>query len=351
MATESSATKMSYEKAGVSIRTADAAKEQMAEHLKTSNPRVLNKFGAFGSLVDGHFEGYKHPVLVLKMEEPGTKPLLAAAHGRLDGIAYDLVNHLINDVVVMGAKPVAILDTIVCGKLEKETVVKFVKAIADACRAQHCDLVGGETSEQPRVIPSGTYIFSAAAVGVVDKEKIIDGATISAGDQILAVASNGLHTNGYTLIRSLLDADSKLAELKLSDGTRFIDAVLEPHLCYNLALQEVFARTRLTGLAHITGGGIAGNLIRVLPEEARAVINLNAVEILPVFKAVKAAARGDDADLLQSLNLGVGLVIVLPKSSQKETIEILSHHGHRAYPIGEIQSGKKEVSFSGSLGW
>ncbi len=342
---------MTYEKAGVSISNADDTKKLMSKSLETSNPRVLNKFGAFGSLVDGVFTDCKHPVLVLKMEEPGSKQLLASQHKRLAGVGYDLVNHLINDVVVMGARPIAVLDTIVCGALEKEVVVELVAAVADACRAQDCDLVGGETSEQPRVLPAGSYILSAAALGVVDREKIVDGSAIREGDVVLAVASNGLHTNGYTLVRSLLDANPELASSEVSGGQTFLDAVLEPHTCYSKALQELFSQVRVAGLAHITGGGIAGNLVRVLPEGAHAEIDASKIEVLPVFKVIRDIGSISDEEMLRSLNCGVGLTAVVRADDAQKTISILEKHGHHTYQIGVIKAGKAEVSFTGKLAW
>lgn len=345
---------MTYAQAGVNIDNADDTKRSMARELETNNPRVLNKFGAFGSLIDGVFHDCAHPVLVLKMEEPGSKQLLAAQHNRLPAVGYDLVNHLINDVVVMGARPIAVLDTIVCGALQKEVVVGLVAAIADACRAQGCDLVGGETSEQPRVLPSGSYILSAAAVGVVDKSKIIDGAAIQAGDVVIAVASNGLHTNGYTLVRSLLDADPGLAGRSVGDGESFLDAVLRPHTCYNHALQALFKALRVTGLAHITGGGIAGNLVRVLPPRVEAVIACEQIEVLPVFKAIRDAAGCDDAEMLKSFNVGVGLTVVARRADLAAIIEVFRQHGHQAYPIGTIEaaaSASPTVALRGGLRW
>jgi phosphoribosylformylglycinamidine cyclo-ligase len=342
---------MTYEKAGVSISNADDTKKLMSKSLETSNPRVLNKFGAFGSLVDGVFTDCKHPVLVLKMEEPGSKQLLAAQHKRLAGVGYDLVNHLINDVVVMGARPIAVLDTIVCGALEKEVVVELVASVADACRAQDCDLVGGETSEQPRVLPAGSYILSAAALGVVDKEKIVDGSAIREGDVVLAVASNGLHTNGYTLVRSLLDAHPDLGSSEIAGGQTFLDAVLEPHTCYSKALQELFAQVRVTGLAHITGGGIAGNLVRVLPQGAHAEVDASRIKVLPVFKVIRDIGAISDEEMLRSLNCGVGLTAVVRAGDVEKTIAILEKYGHHTYPIGVIKAGKAEVSFAGRLSW
>ena len=341
---------LTYADAGVDISVADAAKEQMARVLDTENPIVLNRVGAFASLIDGSFRRYRHPTLVLKMEEPGSKQLLAAQHNRLEEVGYDLVNHLLNDVVVMGAQPIAVLDTIICGKLEKDRVVGLVRAMANACRAQGCELVGGETSEQPRVIPSGSYILSAAALGVVDRDRIIDGRQIAPGDVVVAVPSNGLHTNGYTLVRSLLE-NHPGRETHPVDGMTFIEAALLPHLCYSTPLQKAFEKITIHGLAHITGGGIEGNLIRVLPEQRRAVIELSNLRIPPVFHAIREWGAVPDHDMLRTFNLGAGLLAVLPPSEIDAWGNIMSEHGHACYPIGRIETGERAVACTGTLRW
>lgn len=339
---------MDYKKAGVDIDTADQTKKQMSRSLRTENSRVLNSLGAFASLYDFSFPDIPDPVLVLKMEEPGSKQLLAASHGRLATVGYDLVNHLINDTIMMGARPLAILDTIVCGKLEKEIVLELVEAMADACRREGCDLVGGETSEQPRVLPGGSYILSAASAGVVSRRKIIDGSKISEGDAVLAVASNGVHTNGYTMIRSLLEKDPELAE-RAVEGMTFLDAVLLPHLCYNSPLQAVFADVKVNGLAHITGGGIRDNTRRIMPEALDAFIDLEAVEVLPVFAEIQRAGNVPHDDMLRTFNMGVGLVIVAPDTSITQIQQLFSGFGFHAYQIGEIKKGSGMVHTTGQL--
>src|SRR3989344_3709637 len=184
--------KLSYKGAGVDIDIANETKSRMAEILETNNKRVLNKIGAFASLFDGHFPEYKHPVLVLKTEEPGSKQKLALEHGSIETVCYDLVNHLVNDCIVMGAKPLSVQDCIVSGKLEREVVLNIVSALSAACKENGCVLTGGETSEQPGVVPAGTYILTASIVGVVEKEKIIDGSKIEKGDVVLALQSSGV---------------------------------------------------------------------------------------------------------------------------------------------------------------
>ncbi len=341
---------LSYEKAGVSIDAADAAKRRMAESLSTPDPRVLNKLGAFASLFEASFPGYASPVLVLKMEEPGSKQVLALKHGSPRGICYDLIHHLLNDVAVLGAKPLAVLDTIVCGKLEKGVVVELVDHLARACRALGCSLVGGETSEQPGVIPAGTYVLSAAAVGVVEKSNVIDGSRIAVGDAVLAISSNGLHTNGFSLVRKLLEARPELAEVRVGERT-FLEAILEPHLSYLKGLEALFPLPGLHGLAHITGGGIQGNLDRILPPGTSASIDRSALRVLPVFRVIRDAGQVPDDDMLRTFNMGVGLAAVVEPGSTAIVRSLLGVAGHLAYPIGRIIHGDGKVDFRGSVAW
>ncbi len=337
-----------YASSGVDIDNADATKREMARSLATSDPRVLNTIGAFATLFDGHFPQYQHPVLVIKSEEPGSKQKLAFAHGRYESVCYDLVNHLINDIIVMGAHPLSMQDVIVCGKLEKEVITRVVDGMATACRQQECTLTGGETSEQPGVVPAGTYILTASVVGIAEKSQIIDGSRISAGDKVLAVASNGLHTNGYTLVRALLDAQPDLARADV-EGESFLDAILRPHRCYYRAVRKLYAGSALRGMAHITGGGVRDNLSRVLPADLDAHVDLGAFEIPPVFHTLYERGQLDPADMMRTFNMGVGLALVVADGVQDEVIAHLAQHECRAYPIGEIISGSKQVQFSGQL--
>lgn len=340
----------SYKKAGVDISVADAAKQEMAKSLETTDRRVLNRLGAFASLYDGKFDGYEHPILVLKMEEPGSKQKLAVQHKRAASVCFDLVNHLIDDIIVMGARPLAVQDVIVCGKLEKPVVTEMVDAMARACREQDCSLVGGETSEQPGVLESGLYVLAAAIVGVVDKPKIIDGSKIRRGDVVLAVASNGLHTNGYSLVRALLAGQPDLAEAKV-EGERFLDVILRPHTCYYKAFRGLFDNPGLRGLAHITGGGIEGNLNRILPAGCDARIDVSKIEILPVFRTIRAAGQVDDADMLHTFNLGVGMTLVAAPEAVDTVVRHLADQGHTSYPIGRIIEGDRKVAYEGQLAW
>ena len=341
---------ITYEKSGVDIDKADAMKRGLSETLRTSNQRVLNSVGAFSSLFDlSGFPGISEPVLCLKMEEPGSKQLLAAQHGRLAGVGRDLVNHLINDTVMNGGRPLAILDTIVCGELIGAEVAELIRVMAEAADEQECTLVGGETSEQPRVIDPGTYILSAACIGLVDKSKLITGETISAGDVVYSVASNGVHTNGYTLIRSLLDAQPDLAQVELDSGRSFIDEVLLPHRCYNTPLQTAFDHLQINGLAHITGGGVHDNLRRILPPAVDAQIDLGALQIPEVFRVIQARGDVPRDDMLRTFNCGVGMIFVASEEQAKEAARIFGEHEMASYPIGKIVAGSGQVQCAGQL--
>lgn len=218
---------LSYSKAGIDITYTDTIKQEMAKHLETKDRRVLNGLGPFASLYDLHFPEIKEPVLVLKSEEPGSKQKLAMEYGFTESICHDMINHLVNDIVVMGARPLAVLDTIVCGNAEKDTIKTLVKGISQACRDNECSLVGGETSIQPLVIDAGVYVLTSSIAGIVEKSHIIDGSAINEGDTVLAVASNGLHTNGYSLVRLLME---KMPQIKLDriDGLTFIEQIMKP---------------------------------------------------------------------------------------------------------------------------
>ena len=341
---------LTYSLSGVDIATADATKREMAKSLETTDARVLNRLGAFATLFDARFPGYQHPVLVLKSEEPGSKQKLALQRDRVESICQDLVNHLINDIIVMGATPLSVQDVIVCGKLEKPVVSRLVAGMAQACRDQDCTLTGGETSEQPGVVPAGTYILTASVVGVVEKALIIDGARIREGDQVLALAANGLHTNGYSLVRALMERKPEILNRQV-EGESFLDAILKPHRCYFQPLRALFAQPTLHGMAHITGGGIAGNLNRILPPGLNARIELDTLEILPLFSLIRELGQVPDEDLLRTFNVGVGMTLVVAPEAAAEICRHLEAQGCRAYPIGQIVRGQQQVEYVGGVRW
>jgi len=341
---------LSYEKAGVSIDAATAAKVQMAEILATQDPRVLTPFWSFASALEPEFPGFEHPVLVLKTDEPGSKQLLALQHGGIGGIGHDLVNHLVNDLLSVGALPVAAVDTILCGHLEKGTIVEIVASIAQACREHDCLLLGGETSEQPGVLPDGSYMLCATMLGVAERDRVLDGSRIEPGDHILSLPSNGVHTNGYSLIRKLLELDPALRGRRIGDET-FLDAVLRPHRSYYQCLKDALPVPGLHGVAHITGGGVRDNLARILPPKTAARIDLGSILVPPVFSLIREAGPIPDPEMIRTFNMGVGMAVVAAESEAAALAAHLASHGCEAYRIGEIVTGEQSVRLDGKLRW
>ena len=342
--------KLSYKSSGVNRDTENETKEGIASALETNDKRVLNKIGAFASLYDGAFPEYKHPVLVLKTEEPGTKQLLAQKYDKVESVCHDLVNHLVNDCIVMGAKPLSIQDCIVCGKVEKPVVLRMVNAFAEAAQNNECVLTGGETSWQPGTIAEGVYVLTASIVGVVERERIIDGGKIQQGDTVIALTSSGVHTNGISLVRKIMEENPDILKEKVGTDT-FIEAVLTPHRAYYKVLKDLFTNDGLAGLAHITGGGIQENLNRILPEGLSASIDLAKIRILPVFQTLKKFGGLEDTDMLRTFNMGVGITAVVRKEFAEEAMAHIKAQGIEAYEVGTIVEGNKTVEFAGQLQW
>lgn len=340
---------LSYSKAGIDITYTDTIKKEMAKHLETKDKRVMNGLGPFASLYDIHFPELKEPVLVLKSEEPGSKQKLAMEYGYTESICHDMINHLVNDIIVMGAKPLAVLDTIVCGNAEKDTIKTLVKGIADACRENECSLVGGETSIQPLVVDSGVYVLTSSITGIVEKKKVIDGSKIEEGDTVLAVASNGLHTNGYSLVRLLMD---KMPQIKLDkvEGLTFVEQIMKPHTPYYRAVKELFHEDIIHGMAHITGGGIEGNLSRVIPEGLTAEIDLANIRIPGIFKYIRNNGNISDEEMLHTFNCGVGFNIVVNERNKGQVINHVAKY-YDCYEIGKIKAGNEKIEFVNRLNW
>lgn len=346
-AQDSDNTGLTYSKAGVDVLYNDSIKNEMSAYVNSSNPRVLNKLGAFASLYDIKFDDIKYPVLVLKSEEPGSKQKLALKYGYTESICHDMINHLVNDIIVMGAKPLAVLDTIVCGNAEKDTIKSLVKGISEACKANECDLVGGETSIQPGVVEKGVYILTASIAGIVDKRMIIDGSKIQPGDKVLALASNGLHTNGYSLVRMLMDAMPQIQHEQIGDET-FLEAIMKPHASYYGAVKGLFGNSHVHGMAHITGGGIGDNLSRIMPQGLAAVIDLDKIIVPPVFKHIKSNGNIAESEMLKTFNCGVGLIVVVNSGAECGIIKEVSKFCN-CYTIGEVVKGAPPVVFENKL--
>lgn len=340
---------LTYGKSGVDISYTDLIKTEIADFVNSQNPRVLNKLGAFASLYDIRFDDIKNPVLVLKSEEPGSKQKLATKYGYTESICHDLINHLVNDIIVMGAKPLAVLDTIICGNAEKDTIKSLVKGISEACRENDCDLVGGETSIQPGVFDNGVYVLTASIAGIVDKEHVISGSKIKEGDKIIALSSNGLHTNGYSLVRLLMETMPQIQYENIGNET-FIEAIMKPHTPYYKAVKGLISNHSVNGMAHITGGGIEDNLSRVIPKGLSACIDLSKIQIPTVFKHIKSNGNISNEEMLKTFNCGVGFIIVASPKEEAAISKTVSEHCN-CYTIGEITTSDNPIVFTNKLQW
>ena len=342
--------RLSYSGTGVDIDSTDAAKRRMARSVDSGDPRVLNKLGAFASVVEGSFCGIAEPVLVLKTDEPGSKQKLSFELDRVESLCDDLVHHIINDVAVMGAHPLYLLDCIVGGSLDPEVIDRLVAGMARTCQAQGAVLVGGETSIQPGVVPTGVYVLSATAIGVADRSHLVDGSKIQQGDTVLAVASNGLHTNGYTLVRALLETDGELSTAPV-DGSTFLDVVMRPHHCYYSALRPLFGDEDLHGLAHITGGGLRDNIARILPSTIDVHLNLPSLLIPAVFRMIRERGGVEDEDMLRTYNLGCGLVVICHPNAAARITEHFRGYETECWTIGRVMEGSGGVLCCGEITW
>jgi len=342
--------KLTYKSAGVDIDAGDRFVEKIRPFVKsTFRPEVLTDIGGFGGLFGLNAVKYKEPVLVSGTDGVGTKLKVAFLADRHDTVGIDLVAMSVNDIVVTGAEPLFFLDYFATGKLDPDRQADVVKGIAEGCRQAGCALIGGETAEMPGFYPPGEYDLAGFAVGVVDKGSIIDGKGIKPGDAIVGLASSGLHSNGYSLARKVI---FEAAGLKINDLVQELaktaaDELLTPTRIYVktiLSLKESFT---LKGLAHITGGGITGNLPRVLPEGCRARVNRSAWKPKPVFGFIQEKGGVDTDEMYRDFNMGIGMIAVVPSSEAEALVEAAKALGDEAYIIGEIIKGERGVEYIG----
>jgi phosphoribosylformylglycinamidine cyclo-ligase len=346
---------MKYADAGVNIAVADDAKQRIRHHAsRTFTSAVLGGIGSFGALYALDTRKYKEPVLVSSADGVGTKLKIAMATGVHSTVGGDLVNHCINDILVQGAEPLFFLDYLAMGKLEPDIVEQLVEGMSRSCRKAGCALIGGETAEMPGFYPLGEYDLAGFIVGVVERKKLLTGKNVKPGDALIALPSVGLHTNGYSLARKLvfevanLKPDTYVADV----GNKIGAELLKPHVCYAPALKNIVARGWVSALAHITGGGIPGNLPRVLPSGVRAQIDLESWPVPPIFKYLAKLGKIDTDELLQSFNMGVGMILVVPPTNVKSVEADLKKRREKFFLIGRIErcdSGKARVAYSGSL--
>lgn len=302
------ATRHTYTEAGVNIELAAKAKSLISQHARsTYGPQVLSGVGFFGGLFE--FKGYKNPVLVSSVDGVGTKLKIASALGRHEGVGIDIVNHCVNDILTCGAEPLFFLDYIAMGKLRPEAIEAIARGLASACRDANCALIGGETAEMPGLYAGDDYDLVGFIIGVVEKEKIIMGKTIAAGDAIIGLPSSGLHTNGYSLVRRIFGETKPALNKRYPElGQTLGEALLEPHRSYLKQLKPLLPMIK--GLSHITGGGLIDNVPRILPEGLAARFNSKSWAVPPIFELIEKRGNIDRGEMFHVFNMGIGMAVI-----------------------------------------
>ena len=332
-----------YAAAGVRLDTADEAKRRIAELVRaTRTPLARGAVGGFGGMIRVP-EGYKKPVLVMSTDGVGSKVLVAAAAGIHDTVGEDLVNHSVNDILVHGAAPLAFLDYIATGNLVPEIAAQIVSGVARGCRAHEMTLAGGETAQMPDLYQPGHYDLAGSIVGVVEEDKALHGDRMTAGDQLIGYASTGLHTNGYTLARKIVFEGMKLGidDPFPETGQPVREVLLAVHRSYASALRPLLDTVH--ALAHVTGGGIAGNLVRVLPPGVEAVVDAGSWPWPPLFRVLMRAGKVSRDEMRRVFNLGVGMIAVVGRDDVETAMRAASRAQVQAWLIGEVRAGSKPV--------
>ncbi|GAB6069963.1 phosphoribosylformylglycinamidine cyclo-ligase [Thiomicrorhabdus hydrogeniphila] len=329
---------ISYKDAGVDIDAGNALVEAIKPIAKaTTRPEVPSSLGGFGALFELDMSKYKNPILVSGTDGVGTKLRLAIDSGKHDKVGIDLVAMCVNDLIVQGAEPLFFLDYYATGKLDLPVATDVVKGIGEGCLQSGCALIGGETAEMPGMYPDGDYDLAGFCVGIVEKSDLIDGTKVKAGDVMLGLASTGPHSNGYSLIRKILEVSD--ADLQMDmDGQPLIDALMAPTKIYVKSLLELMKSVDIHAVSHITGGGLLENLPRVMPKNTSANINTNSWKRPAVFDWIQANGNVEFEEMHRTLNCGIGLVIVVDAAEQDKAIEILSNAGETVSVIGQIEA-------------
>lgn len=339
---------LTYADAGVDIDAGNEAVKLMKEHVKrTFRPEVLTDIGGFGGLFALNTGKYKNPVLVSGTDGVGTKLMVAMLTDKHDTIGIDAVAMCVNDVLVQGAEPLFFLDYLAVGKLVPAKVADIVKGVAEGCLQAGCALIGGETAEMPGFYGEDEYDVAGFVVGVVDRDRIIDGSKIEVGDKVIGLPSSGLHSNGYSLARKvLLEVGKKSPGDYVQEFGRTLgEEILEPTRIYVKQILPLLDKFTIKGMAHITGGGLTENIPRVLPEGKKVVLNPLAWPEKPVFRLIRQLGKIDPAEMNRTFNMGIGMVLVVSVGEAPAVLANLSARGEEAYLIGEVTAGKAEVEF------
>lgn len=337
-----------YAKAGVDITAGYKSVKLIKKHIaKTNIKGVISSIGGFGGLFELDLKGIKKPVLVSGTDGVGTKLKIAFLMNKHDTIGIDCVAMCVNDIICVGAKPLIFLDYIACGKNYPEKISEIVKGISKGCVQSNCALIGGETAEMPDFYAKDEYDLAGYSTGIVDKSKIINNSLIKKGDIIIALSSSGIHSNGFSLVRKILNIDnSNINNVVKELGKKSIgEILLTPTKIYVKPILKLLKKIKVKGISHITGGGFYENIPRCIPNGLCAEIEKNKIKILPIFKYIQKIGNIEERDMFNTFNMGVGMCIIVSKKEAEKTIEILSSCKEDAYIIGKIIENKEKIIF------
>jgi phosphoribosylformylglycinamidine cyclo-ligase len=346
---ESKPKPVTYADAGVDISSGDRAKERikfLAQ--KTFNRNVLGGIGGFGALFRLDLQRWKNPILVSSADGVGTKLKIAFELGIHHTVGADLVNHCVNDIAVQGATPLFFLDYLASGKLDPEVTESIITGMAEACKANACALIGGETAQMPGFYADGEYDLAGFIVGAVDREKMVTGEGIKVGDVLIGLPSTGLHTNGYSLARKLFFevAGYKPAQYVTALKDKAGAALMKTHRSYLHVIQKLVTAGLTTGMAHITGGGITENLPRILPKNTAAQIEIGTWPVLPIFEHLRELGQVSDDEMMRTFNMGVGLIAAIPAAKFTRAKNLLTRAEEKFFVIGRVVKGDRKVHYT-----
>lgn len=331
-----SPTGLTYRDAGVDIDAGAALVERIKDDVAaTRRPGMIGGLGGFGGLFELPLDRYHQPLLVAGTDGVGTKLRLALETDRHDGIGIDLVAMCVNDVIVAGAEPLFFLDYYATGRLDPAVAERVIRGIAAGCREAGAGLIGGETAEMPGMYQEGDYDLAGFCVGIVERERLIDGAAIRRGDALIAIASSGVHANGYSLVRRILERDPTALTQSL-DGRRIDEWLLEPTRIYARTLQRLRSEVTIRGISHITGGGLTENLPRIMPRGLAAWVDTDSWEWPALFRWLQRAGDIDDQEMQRTFNCGVGMVVVVPSAEAPQALDTLRAAGESAWRLGSV---------------
>ena len=338
---------LTYKDAGVNIEAGYKSVEMIKEHVKkTFRPEVLTDIGGFGALFSLDKGKYNNPVLVSGTDGVGTKLKMAFLMDKHDTIGQDCVAMCVNDIICSGAEPLFFLDYLAVGKNIPENVEKIVKGVADGCLMSGCSLVGGETAEMPGFYTEGEYDIAGFCVGIVDRDKIIDGKTIKEGDAVIGLPSSGLHSNGFSLVRKVFSPTTeRIKEYVEKLGCSLGEELLRPTKIYVKLIASILEKFPVKGIANITGGGFYENIPRIIPKDLRVIIRKGSWPILPIFDLIQNLGEIKEQEMFNTFNMGIGMALVIEKSLVEDLTIFLAQQGEKSYSIGEIITGEAGVEF------